>query len=353
MDGNRTPLHDLFQSWGADFLCEEGLERPLRLSGAGAEYEAARTGTALADGGDRAWVLIEGGDAIDFLQRTLSSDVAALKEGAGQWSAMLTGKGRWVADLLLFRLPGETPRFGLDLPTARRDYFLQRLEMLHFGENLSWSAPELGRLLVVGPGAEAALTERGLGAPNEFSALETSTTTILQRPDRGERCFDILAAPDQVVEIARALRDSGAVPCGLVALDILRVEAFLPRWGDDFGDEDTLPNSNEWRRASLTKGCYAGQEVVAKINTYGEAPRQLCRLRFDGEPQPLRGAELRDPEGKVLGHVTSWVWSPREECAVGLGVLRRRAARNGHELEAALGDVRVRAVVEVPEKVLG
>ena len=85
MDGNRTPLHDLFQSWGAEFLCEDGLERPLRLAGVGAEYEAARTATALADGGDRAWLVIEGEDAVDFLQRTLSSDVSLPEEGRGQW----------------------------------------------------------------------------------------------------------------------------------------------------------------------------------------------------------------------------------------------------------------------------
>lgn len=353
MDGNRTPLHDLFQSWGAEFLCEDGLERPLRLDGVGAEYEAARTGTALADGGDRAWLLIEGEDAVDFLQRTLSSDVSLPEEGRGQWSAMLDGKGHWIADLLLFRLPGAEPRFGLDLPSARRDFFLQRLEMLHFGEDLRWEASEWGRLLLIGPGAEAALAGLGLPVPAEFAALETADATVLQRPDRGERCFEILAAAETAIQSARTLQDAGAVPSGLVMLDILRVEDFMPRWGDDFGSDDTLPSSNEWRRASLTKGCYAGQEVVAKINTYGEAPRQLCRLRFDGEPQPLRGAELRDPEGKVLGRVTSWVWSPREECAVGLGILRRRAARNGLELEAALGDARVRTVVEVPEKVMG
>lgn len=369
MQRERTPLHDLFEEWGAEFLCEDGLERPLRLDGAGPEYEAARTATALADGGDRAWVELHGEDATDFLQRTLSSDLGKLLEGQGQWSAMLDGKGRWIVDLLLYRLPdrvsesGAVPRYGLDLPAVRRETFLQRLEMLHFSERIQWQTREVARLMVLGPQAAASVQALGLQPPLDFAVqvaatdgagdADTEELLLLGRPDRGAECIEILGDAQGVLAHARALNAAGAVPCGLVALDILRVEAFLPRFGQDFSEADTLPGTSEWRRASLSKGCYAGQEVVAKIHTYGEAPRQLCRLRFDGPPQPLVGATLHDEEGKELGEVRSWVWSPQEDRGVGMGMLRRRAAKDGRRLTARLAEQEVPTVVEVPEKVVG
>jgi len=358
MEGTATPLRALFEGWGAEFLCEFGVQRPLRVTGAGPEYDAARTGVALADGGDRAWLELAGADAEEFLQRTLSSDLRKLAPGVGQWSAMLDAKGHWVSDLLLFRMPGDAPAFGMDLPAVRGDAMDTRLEMLHFSEDLSWRAREGARLLVLGPDADARLADLGIAAPAEFGAAEVQdrdgqTLLVLRRPDRGAPCVELIGDPDTVAGHARALHDAGAVPCGLVALDILRVEAFEPRWGDDFDEQDTLPNCNEWRRASLSKGCYAGQETVAKIDTYGEAPRQLCRLRFDGEPLPARGAELIDEDGKAVGAVRSWVWSPQAEQGIGLAMLRRRAAQDGGRLRAHVGDVESIATVEVPAKELG
>ncbi|MBT5101637.1 MAG: aminomethyl transferase family protein, partial [Planctomycetes bacterium] len=90
-----TPLHSLFQEWGAEFMPQGDVLLPVRGPGVGAEYEAARDGIALFDGGDRGWIEITGPDTADFLQRLLSSDVSKLEWGNGQWSAMLDGKGHW------------------------------------------------------------------------------------------------------------------------------------------------------------------------------------------------------------------------------------------------------------------
>ncbi|RMH02709.1 MAG: aminomethyl transferase family protein [Planctomycetota bacterium] len=340
-----TPLHELFTSWGAEFGRLDGVELPLRVAGAGPEYEAAREGTALFDGGDRGWLEIEGEDAVDFLQRLLSSDVPALGDGGWQWSALLDGRGHWVADLILFRF-GD--RIEIDLPASREDAVEQALDRLHFGERLAWRRPRPARLLVAGPGAEAAVAGLGLPPAGE------GPIQVLRRPDRGVECLELLGPPEEVAAHGERLRAAGAVPAGLVALDILRVEAAEPRWGTDFNETVTLPESNEWRRVSFTKGCYPGQEVVARVNAYGEAPRQLCRLRFDGGTTPLAGCPLVDEEGKRLGRVSSWVWSPLRDEPIGLGTVRRRAAHNGARLLAAADDgARVGVTVEVPEKVHG
>ena len=354
-----TPLERTFREWGADFLEMDHIRLPLRVAGAGPEYEAARTATMIADGGDRAWIEMRGFDLFDFLQRILSSDISHLESVGGQWSAMLDGKGHWIADLLLYQLvmPNGDSRIGVDMPAECYQHLLDKIEAYHFTEDLEWLTPEVTRLLVLGPGANQAVAELGMELPSDddFASVRFDKVTLLRRPDRGIDCLEFLGEEEEVIALAKKLREQGAVPGGWVALDILRVEAGRPRWGSDFDHHVTLPASNEWHRASITKGCYAGQEVVAKINTYGESPRQLCQLRFDGAPRPLVGAEIHDADGHKMGRVTSWVCSPQENAAVGLAMLRRRIAVDGTEVDAIdpQDGTAVKATVAVPEKVFG
>lgn len=323
-----------------------------------AAYAAAHDACARADGADRAWLEVAGPDARDFLQRVVSSDLRRLQPGGGQWSALLDGKGHWISDLLLF-LPagGAADAFGLDLPAARAEAVAQRLGMLHFSERLTLAPRAAPRLSLLGPLAARHAAALGLPAPPDlggFGALRDGERLVLRRPDRGVPALEILAPEPELARLNESLAQAG-VPClGAEARETLRIEGFIPRWGADFDEESTLPASNEWRRASVSKGCYAGQEVVARINTYGEAPRQLCRLRFEGEsPVPLAGAELTTEEGRFVGIVTSWAWSPRVGGAVGLGALRRRGAADGVRLRARLDGAEAQAVVAVPPKELG
>lgn len=321
-------------------------------------YAAARESCARADGSDRGWLEFAGPDARDFLQRVLTSDLRGLRPGAGQWSALLDGKGHWISDLLLYCLDGASDdAFGMDLPADRAEAVSGRLEALHFAERFALERPDAARSLLLGPGAEDVARGLGLPAPSAGSGLGVASAgglRVLRRPDRGAPALEILGAPARIRAIEERLVHDGVPRADAAALETLRVEAFQPRWGADFDEETTLPDSNEWRRASLTKGCYAGQEVIARVNTYGEAPRQLCRLRFEGTGDaPLSGAELDDGSGRVLGRVTSWAWSPSAERALGLGVVRRRAARTGERLQVRRDGASGVAVVEVPEKVLG
>jgi len=321
-------------------------------------YEAALQGLALADGGSRAWLEMRGPDSADFLQRVLTSDLRRLAAGGGQWSALLDGHGHWIADLLLFRVGAAADEvFGLDVESALTTTLAQRLDMLRFGERLSWSDPaaQPARLLLLGPGAAAALQARGLPEPPDregFGIVRHESLLLLRRPDRGAPCVELLGGRAELAVLEQGFAASGAARADAATLETLRIEAFIPRHGADFDGEFTLPVSGEWRRASVTKGCYSGQEVVARINTYGEAPRQLCRLVFEGGAD-MGGAELLDADGRSAGSVSSWALSPRLGHGVGLGTLRRRAAVNGAQLTAVRDAERARLRVEVPVKQLG
>lgn len=352
MEAIATPLEELFKKRGASFREIDGVLLPHQVKTDVEEMNAATEGLFLTDGGDRAWVEIVGADAPDFLQRILTSDVKKLQPGEGQWSAMLDGKGHWVSDLLVYALPAEDsiPRFGLDMPTSRRDIVLQKLDMMHFAEDLKWITPHVGRLLLLG------LNKSAERPPMTIEAAADGW--ILQRPDRGADCMERIIAADGTEAVAKTMLKGGAKLGGWMTLEQLRIEGFQPRWGMDFDESSTLPNSNEWHRSSITKGCYAGQEVIAKINTYGEAPRQLCHLHFEDDETNLTGAELQNEEGRKMGSVSSWAWSWDEkvEGAVGLGTLRRRAAVEGGEVFAVVdgpGEKRVTVKIHIPEKTFG
>ncbi|PCJ55772.1 MAG: hypothetical protein COA70_01465 [Planctomycetota bacterium] len=352
METTATPLEELFQKRGASFRDIDGVRLPHQVKTDVEEMNAATEGLFLTDGGDRAWVELFGADAADFLQRILTSDVKLLEPGQGQWSAMLDGKGHWISDLLLYFLPTEDsiPRYGLDMPASRRDVVVQKLEMMHFSEDLKWEIPSVGRLLLLGINKDA---ERP-----PMTADAAPDGWILQRPDRGADCMERIVAADGAEAVAKTMLKGGAKLGGWMTLEQLRIEGFQPRWGVDFDDSTTLPNSNEWHRSSITKGCYAGQEIIAKINTYGQAPRQLCHLEFADDETNLAGAELQNAEGKKMGSVTSWAWSWDDKVvgAVGMGVLRRKAAVEGEEVFAVVegeGDKRISVRVHLPEKNFG
>lgn len=321
-------------------------------------YHAAVNGLALADGGDRAWLDLRGADGADFLQRVLASDLRQVAAGGGQWSALLDGQGHWIADLLLYRSGTAAEEvFGLDLDSTLATTFANRFDQLRFGERLTWSDPSIqpARLLLLGPGGPAAVTAQGLTPPPDcdgFGILRQDEWVLLRRPDRGTPCLELLGSGERVRALQQALVQAGAAPADREVLETLRIEAFIPRFGADFDAEVILPVSGEWRRASVKKGCYSGQEVVARINTYGEAPRQLCQLHSESGAD-LLGAELKDEAGKSVGTVSSWALSPRLGHGVGLGTLRRRAAVSGARLVAIRGNLRVPLRVTVPVKQLG
>ena len=338
-----TALHDFFESLGADFHSLHGSIVPLRVSGVATEYQACQEGFAIFDGGDRAWLEVSGSDAESFLQRLLTSNIAAAKMNQSQWSALLDGKGYWLVELLVFRVKNADgiEVIGLDMPLFQRDLLLKLLEKFHFGEDVVWKRRDFARLLMVGPGAQQAMQN-------------FETPLLLQRPDRGACCLEVLTSAADAETMAKSLLEDGAVAGGLVALDILRVEAGIPRFGTDFDETGILPESEEWQRASLSKGCYAGQEVIAKVNTYGEAPRRLCRLQFGSGTTPLSGLKIETAEGKEVGKVTSWVWSPQTDAPVGLGTLKRKALReDAGNLFVAQEDIRILLKAEVREKAFG
>lgn len=298
-----------------------------------AEYEQLRSGAGAVDHDARGRIRIEGPRAAEMLNGMVTNDITQLASGRGAYAAALTPKGKIVADLRIHRVGDEV--FHLDAPMRAhagwiamvRKYVNPRLAPY---EDIS---SETTVVAVTGAQARAtvarALAANGdaLGEMPPFSSramlVGDIPITVFRVPELWDHAYELLAPREAREALWDRLTEAGAVPVGLAAWEIARVESGRPEWGLDI-DDTTIPqeaNLDELHAISYTKGCYVGQEVVARIHFRGHVNRHLRGL-LCGEELPGMGATLHDAAGKVVGEARSAVRSPRLG-AIALAMVRR------------------------------
>jgi folate-binding protein YgfZ len=293
-----------------------------------AELRAVEEGAGLFHP-ERALLEVRGGDRVRWLNGMLSNDVEALAArgpGAGCHALLLTREGRVVAD---FRVLLRDEAIWLEgepgAASAR-----ERLEKFVIADDVTIAdrTADFVRLAVEGPAAPALLAELLPRAPaaGDAADVELSGVPVVLAcfSLAGGPGFQIFAARAEDTRVTRELLAIGAPhglrPASTAALECLRIEAGVPRLGHDL-DETVLPDEARLdATVSTTKGCYTGQEVVARMRSRGRVSHLLVGLAFEGEP-PAPGAPV-EVEGRRVGEVTSAVRSPRHG-AIALGYVRR------------------------------
>jgi len=330
-----TALHSHLAGRGAVHCEERGVVLPRRFGAdPAAEYAALREGAALVDLGFRTVVRATGADRVTFLHGMLSNDVASLGPGAGCPALLLTIQGRVTADL---RVAALGDALLLDVDVRARAALVEALEKLIIADDVELREPgePLALIGVEGPGAHAALTLAGVPVRAQRASELRGPGFVLHVPAAGAAAvWDALAA-------------AGARPCGMEALESRRVEVGVPRIGVDM-DGATLALEVPVEDAiSATKGCYLGQEVVARGTARGHVNRRLVGLRLEG-PEPPPGAPLvRD--GKEAGRLTSVARAFGAGGLAALGFVRRECWEPGTELRVRHGHaVTLARVADLP-----
>jgi tRNA-modifying protein YgfZ len=304
-------------------------------------HRAMTEGCAVVDRSERGKLALTGPEAKDFMQGQVTNDVEGLEPGSGCYAAFLTHKGKMLGDLRILDAGSELlldcERVALqDLFTMIRRYKLGRDVELHK------RTLESGLLSLIGPDARRVAGATDL--PQEEHAHRAGriggAAVRLIATDLG---VDVLCEAADTEPVAAALIAAGAVPAAEDAAEVRRVETGRPRYGIDL-DDNVIPQEaglNE-RAVSFEKGCYVGQETVARLHFRGKPNRHLRGLRLSGPA--ASGDALRLGEREV-GRLGSVVASPRYG-PIALALVRREA-QPGDTVVVGDGDVRAE-VVDLP-----
>ena len=302
-----------------------------------AQYRQLREEVGLLERRDRGLLVVSGPDAAEYLQGQLTNDVEALGAGDAGYAALLDRKGHLQATMRVLR-PGPEPELLLDLELAGLEAARRHLQMYKIGREVEVEDESEAHTLIslIGP---RAVEVAGTAVLSE-DACETTQIAGAQCVAVGSgEGIDLICAATSTDVVREALLAAGAVEVSAAAAEIVRIEAGRPRFGAEMGTETMPAEAGIVERAvSFTKGCYIGQETVARLHYKGKPNRHLRGLRLSAAAEP--GAVLRLGEkevGRLGGAAVSPALGP-----IGLAILRREAEPGA---ELSVGEDGVKAVV--------
>jgi folate-binding protein YgfZ len=389
---NSLTLHDFHHGLNAGFTEVNGMEVVEHYGDSRAEYIALCDAAVVLDLGFRSRLCLTGGDRQKFLNGQVTNNVKDLKAGEGCYAALVNAKGRMQSDLNIYVLENE---ILLDFEPGYSAAVAQRLEKYIIADDVQVVdvAEHYGLLSVQGPKAVEVFNSLQLFEPTPDPSREGNQPTVdgsqlpssggakvglpqaptrpmsflsiknatigeiylMSLPRVGTSGFDVFVPTTSLGVVAdklvSAVAATGGRACGWQALETARIEAGIPRYGLDVDETNLAPEAGiEQRAISYTKGCYIGQEVIARIRTYGQVAKALRGLLFVDSIQglPKRGDKLYQGD-KEIGHITSAVTSPALKSNIALAYVRREHNEIGTELLVRTGSGDLRAsIVPLP-----
>ncbi len=297
-----------------------------------ADYRVLTQACGLLDRSERGKLASTGAGAIEFLNGQVTNELAGLRAGEGRYAAFLTHKGKMLGDLRILAVANaqEPPPSGstagellLDTERCALQALFDMIRRCKVGYTveLHKRTLESGLIALIGPKSDR-IAHAEVLAHVEHANVAAELDGISCLLVRTELGVDVFCDAADTARLTAALRDAGAAPVGEAAAECLRIERGQPRYGVDI-DDSTIPQEaglND-RAVSFTKGCYVGQETVARLYYRGRANRQLRGLRLSAPASS--GDELRlgaRPVGRVGSVTTSPTFGP-----IALALVRREA----------------------------
>jgi folate-binding protein YgfZ len=312
-----------------------------QLAASPTEYRVLTEECGVLDRSERGKLALTGPDAKSFLQGQVTNDIESLEPGSGCYAAFLTPKGKMLGDLRVLDTGAE---LLLDTERSALQALFNMIRHFSIGYDvvLHKRTLESGLVSLIGPKA-ADVAGAGEVAEHEHAHLELAVDGIAARAVRTDVGIDLLCAAADTAELTTALEARGAQAVSEEGAECLRVESGRPRYGVDL-DDTVIPQEaglND-RAVSFTKGCYVGQETVARLFYRGKPNRHLRGLRCTS---PVAAGDPVSLEDRVVGAVASTAVSPRFG-PIALALVRREAPPGS---AVHIGEVGVAAtVVELP-----
>ncbi len=354
MTTQRSALHSAATAAAGGFQEKFGWELPRVYSDVLSEFRAATEGAAVHDTSYVGRLKATGDDALDLLNRMSTNEVLTLEPGQGAPTILTTDRGR-ILDLigavntgdhtLLLTSPEGQQRVidWLDKYTIMEDLVVEDV------------TADTTMLTVLGPQCLGML-ETVCGEPLEglppFNTVVTSIggqeVRIVHRPMGALPAYDLIMSPDAAEQVWQHLLESGLTPVGMEAYQSVRVQYAVPTYGQEMGEPYNPLEAGLIGSINFHKGCYIGQEVMARLDTYKKVQKYLVMLRFSAGATAEEGSTLQQG-GKPVGLVTSVARIPTTGELIGLGYVRTSLAAVGAQLELVEPNSGTAEIAELPQ----
>jgi folate-binding protein YgfZ len=351
---NQSPLRDFHKSHGGVFVEREGGLLPMHFGDARAEYGAVRAHVGLIELPQRAFISLTGPDRTSYLQGLFSNDVSSLTPGHGRYGAFLNQQGKVLSDARVWCLENS---FLLDLPHPYKDTILTHLNRYLVADNVEIADRSNDSGIITLQGFHSVTMAAQLVGPSglpekplDHSAISIAglQVRVTRFSHTGMDGFDFIVSTERMSAFATLVTDIGkaysARWVGEQALETLRIEAGIPRYGIDITDETLLLETGMDHAVSFVKGCYLGQEVMERIRSRGHVNKKLTGLLLDGSQTPQRG-NLVILAGQKIGTITSATHSLMLGQPVALAYIHREHWDPGTRVEVELAEGPVGALV--------
>lgn len=320
-------------------LERDGVPSPHDYGDVHSEWQALRDAAGAIHLSNFGVLRVEGRDRVTWLHKLITANVEGLSVGAGTYALLLNATGHVVADFVLLLYSD-----ALLLYTSwdAKEKLFANLRRTIFREKVSLSdvSNDFTILSLQGPRANDVIAQISGTLPAlepftfvgcKFDGVEFS---VVHHSRTGSDGLDLLVPRANVATLWDLLIEQGARPVGFEALKVARLEAGIPCFGDDFDETILAPEARLEKFIAEDKGCYTGQEVIARIKNRGHIHRLLAQFQIEGQVMPERGGKIF-LDSRAVGWITSAVWSYKHNMPLAFGYLSRETAHNDTRVEIA------------------
>ena len=335
----RTPLYEQLAASGADFAEYCGAETARSFGDSRAEYHALVSAAGVYDLGWRAKIVLTGSDRVRWTNGMVTNNVRDLPQDHGNYNFILNPQGRIQGDLYVYNF-GDHLLVDTELWQAARLKDIFDKFIIMDDVEVADISDKLTAIAVQGPQALSILRGIGITIADDVAPLVVTRSiwqdigiSVTRMASDISKTYEIWLAPENAPKLWNAVLAAGAKPVGTDAIELFRVAAGVPRYGQDIRERDLPQETGQSQALHFTKGCYVGQEIVERIHSRGNVHRQFTGFVISGA-QPEPGAKI-EVDGKEVGEITSSKQLPTESGTevVALGYVRKEAAEPGKNVQ--------------------
>lgn len=347
---SETALHDRLLASGAEMAEYCGAETARSFGDPRAEYRELISGCALYDLGWRAKIVLTGGDRVRWANGMVTNNIRDLAEGHGNYNFVLSAQGRIQGDLYIYN---QGDHLLVDTELWQKPRLLEIFDRYIIMDDVEVTdiPDKLTAVAVQGPKSLEVLHKLGLTIADDFEPLKVAQMvwegigiSVTRMASDVAMTFEIWLAPQNAPKLWDALIAAGAKPVGTDALEMFRLAAGVPKYGQDITEKQIPQETEQFHALNFAKGCYLGQEIVERVRSRGAVHRHFAGFKIDG-PAPQPGAELQQ-DGKRVGEITSARAVPTKqgEQTLALGYVRNESGEPGTVLQVEGHEARVIAI---------